>query len=62
MPAVSARVYAATGDAVVRIDEGDGVWSARLTLEGSGAQCLAVVGHAPDRVVALGLGTAAAVL
>lgn len=39
---MSARLYAATGDAVVRLDEGDDGWSARRTLEGSGAQCLAV--------------------
>jgi hypothetical protein len=39
---VSERLYAATGDAVARLDEGDGSWSVRLSLAGSGAQCLAV--------------------
>ncbi len=37
-----ARLYAATGDAIVRLDERDGAWSAESSLEGRGAQCLAV--------------------
>jgi photosystem II stability/assembly factor-like uncharacterized protein len=36
------RFYAATGDAIVRLDETDGRWTVERTLEGSGAQCLAV--------------------
>ena len=36
------RLYAATGDAIVRLDETDGRWTVERTLEGSGAQCLAV--------------------
>src|SRR6266508_3798458 len=37
-----ARLYAATGDAIARLDEGNGSWSVELSLRGSGAQCLAV--------------------
>jgi hypothetical protein len=37
-----ARLYAATGDAIARLDEEDGRWTAQLSLAGSGAQCLAV--------------------
>jgi hypothetical protein len=36
------RLYAATGDAIACLDEGDFRWSLTLTVEGSGAQCLAV--------------------
>jgi photosystem II stability/assembly factor-like uncharacterized protein len=36
------RLYAATGDAVARLDEGDDAWTVELSLRGSGAQCLAV--------------------
>ena len=36
------RLYAATGDSVARLDESDGSWSLRLSLAGSGAQCIAV--------------------
>src|SRR5215218_10256316 len=37
-----ARLYVATGDGIARLDEdGDG-WSVELSLNGSGAQCLAV--------------------
>jgi photosystem II stability/assembly factor-like uncharacterized protein len=35
------RLYAATGEAIARLDEGDGSWAGRLSLAGSGAQCLA---------------------
>ena len=36
------RLWAATGDAIARLDEADGGWDASISLEGSGAQCLAV--------------------
>jgi hypothetical protein len=36
------RLYAATGDAIVRIDEAGDGWSCTLSLEGSGAHCLAL--------------------
>ena len=45
-----ARLYAATGDAIARLDEADGEWTAELFLTGSGAQCLAVDSHDPDMV------------
>jgi hypothetical protein len=35
------RLFAATGDAVVRLDETDGEWTVEGSLEGSGAQCVA---------------------
>lgn len=45
------RLYAATGDAVVRIDNADGErFDVEFSLEGSGAQCLAVDPDDPDRV------------
>ena len=37
-----ARLYAATGDAIARLDEREGVWETRISLTGSGAQCLAL--------------------
>jgi hypothetical protein len=37
-----ARLYAATGDAIARLDEHEGVWETRVSLTGSGAQCLAL--------------------
>ncbi len=37
-----ARLYAATGEGVARLDETEGVWSVELSLAGSGAQCIAV--------------------
>jgi photosystem II stability/assembly factor-like uncharacterized protein len=46
-----ARLYAATGDAIARLDEA-GEWAAELSLRGSGAQCLAVDPHDPDTVYA----------
>ena len=46
------RPWAATGDAVARLDENGGGWSVALTLDGSGAQCLAVDPADPDRVFA----------
>jgi hypothetical protein len=47
-----ARLYAATGDAIVRLDEVPGGWTAELFLRGSGAQCLAVDPADPDTVYA----------
>src|ERR687895_459257 len=37
-----ARLYAATGDGIARLDETDGGWRVEVFLAGSGAQCLAV--------------------
>ena len=37
----TAVIFLATGDAVVRLDERRGGWSATIGLDGSGAQCLA---------------------
>ncbi|TML21069.1 MAG: hypothetical protein E6G28_09670 [Actinobacteria bacterium] len=49
---MSARLFAATGDAVVRLeDSGDG-WAAVLSLEESGAHCLAADPAQPDTVYA----------
>ena len=39
------RLYAATGDAVACLDESVTGWGVELSLEGSGAQCLAVDPH-----------------
>jgi photosystem II stability/assembly factor-like uncharacterized protein len=36
-----ARLYAATGDAIARLDESGSQWTATLSLKGSHAQCLA---------------------
>ena len=36
-----ARLYASTGDGIARLDENNGVWTVVLSLQGSGAQCLA---------------------
>jgi hypothetical protein len=47
-----ARLYAATGDAIARLDEAGGDWTAGLSLQGSGAQCLAVDPADPDTVYA----------
>jgi photosystem II stability/assembly factor-like uncharacterized protein len=47
-----ARLYAATGDAIGRLDEADGAWRAELSLSGSGAQCLAVDPRDGDTVYA----------
>ena len=49
-----ARLYAATGDAVAVLDEADGHWNVELSLEGTGAQCLAV-DSADARTVYAGL-------
>jgi hypothetical protein len=47
-----ARLYAATGDGIVRLDEGGEVWTVELSLSGSGAQCLAVDPADPESVYA----------
>jgi photosystem II stability/assembly factor-like uncharacterized protein len=47
-----ARLYAATGDGFVRLDEAGKVWTVALSLSGSGAQCLAVDPADPDTVFA----------
>jgi len=36
------RLYAATGDGLARLDESRGGWTAELSLEGMGAQCIAL--------------------
>ena len=47
-----ARLYAATGDAIARLDKTNGVWRATLLLTGSGAQCLALDPSNPEVVYA----------
>ena len=47
-----ARLYAATGDGIVRLDEAGGPWISELSLAGSGAQCLAVDQRDPDTLYA----------
>jgi hypothetical protein len=47
-----ARLYAATGDGVARLEESGGGWTVELSLRGSGAQCLAVDPADPDVVYA----------
>jgi photosystem II stability/assembly factor-like uncharacterized protein len=47
-----AGLYAATGDAIARLDESGGKWIVELSLTGSGAQCLAVDPNDPDTVYA----------
>jgi len=46
------RLYAATGDAIARLDESGGDWTAELSLRGTGAQCLAVDPRDPECVYA----------
>jgi BNR/Asp-box repeat len=46
------RLYAATGDAIARLEETGGEWAAKLTLRGSGAQCLAADPADPEVVYA----------
>jgi photosystem II stability/assembly factor-like uncharacterized protein len=48
----NARLYAATGDGIARLDEAGGEWTVELSLSGSGAQCLAVDPGNPERVFA----------
>jgi photosystem II stability/assembly factor-like uncharacterized protein len=47
-----ARLYGATGDGIVRLDEADDGWTVTTFLAGSGAQCLALDPHDPDTVYA----------
>ena len=47
-----ARLYASTGDGIARLDGHNGTWPVALSLEGSGAQCLAVDPADPDIVYA----------
>src|SRR6266566_1917521 len=47
-----ARLYAATGDGIARLDESGEAWTVELCLPGSGAQCLAVDPKDPDTVYA----------
>ena len=48
-----ARLYAATGDGIVRWDEAlNGEWTGKFFLPGSGAQCVAVDPRDPDNVYA----------
>jgi photosystem II stability/assembly factor-like uncharacterized protein len=46
------RLYAATGNGIARLDESDDVWTVEVSLQGSGAQCLALDPADPDRVYA----------
>ena len=46
------RLYGATGDAIARFDERQDGWEAEVSLQGSGAQCLAVDPADPDTVFA----------
>src|SRR5438105_2246265 len=45
-----ARLYAATGDGIARLEESGEAWTVELSLPGSGAQCLAVDPDDPDTV------------
>jgi photosystem II stability/assembly factor-like uncharacterized protein len=47
-----ACLYAATGDAIVRLDEARGGWIGELSLPGTGAQCVAVDPRDPDTLYA----------
>jgi photosystem II stability/assembly factor-like uncharacterized protein len=47
-----ARLFAATGDGIVRLDEANGSWTVEPSLEGSGAQCVAVDPRVPETVFA----------
>jgi photosystem II stability/assembly factor-like uncharacterized protein len=47
-----ARLYAATGDAIARLDERGSDWHVQLSLNGSGAQCLSVDPNDSDTVFA----------
>ena len=46
------RLYGATGDGIVRLDEAGGAWRSELSLVGSGAQCLALDPDDPDTLFA----------
>ena len=47
-----ARLYAATGDGIARLEESGEAWTAELRLPESGAQCLAVDPGDPATVYA----------
>ena len=47
------RLYAASGDGIVRLDEAGAEWLVESSLAGSGAQCLAVDPRDPDTLYAL---------
>jgi photosystem II stability/assembly factor-like uncharacterized protein len=49
---MSARLYAATGDSIGRLDDAGDGWNVELSLEDSGAQCLALDPTDPDTVYA----------
>ena len=46
------RLYAATGEGIVRLDEAGDGWTVERFLDGSGAQCLSVDPRDPDTVFA----------
>ena len=46
------RLYASTGDGIARLDEQNGSWRVAMSLDRSGAQCLAVDPADPDVVYA----------
>lgn len=46
------RLYVATGDGIVRLDEADAAWTVEVSLPGSDAQCLAVAPGDRDNVYA----------
>ena len=46
------RLYAATGNGIARLDETEGRWDVEVSLNGSGAQCLAVDPADADTVYA----------
>jgi photosystem II stability/assembly factor-like uncharacterized protein len=47
-----ARLYASTGDGIARLYENNGAWTVMLSLQGSGAQCLAADPADPEVVYA----------
>ena len=47
-----ARLYAATGDGIARLDESGDAWTVELSLEGTRAQCLALDPGDPETVYA----------
>jgi photosystem II stability/assembly factor-like uncharacterized protein len=47
-----ARLYAATGDGIARLDEAGEAWTVVLSLSGSGAQCLALDPADPETLYA----------
>ena len=46
------RFYAATGDGIARLDEAGDAWEVEVSLDGSGAQCLALDPSDPDTLYA----------